>query len=69
MTDRCIKLEVNDILCATEDVTAATTDEHLIPKGSTCRYMGLDVDGDFTVMVHNKRVVCFKEDLDHFDIR
>ena len=67
-TDKCLKLEANDKLIATKEVTAATNDACIIPMSSTCRFLGWDTDGDFELMLHGAMIVCFKEDLDHFNI-
>ena len=67
-TDQCYKLEVNDRIVATDTVNAATTDEHVIMKGTECVFLGKDADGDVILRERWKNVVIFHDDLEHFDI-
>ena len=61
-------LEIGDTLKAVADVTDATHEANVIPRGSTCRFSGFDDEGDILICLDSqedsdKNTVVFFEDL------
>ena len=66
MEGACIKLEVDDILEAKIDTEDCFEPRQLIPRGSLCRYLGRDNDGDVEIALFgHQRLVLFLEELDN----
>ena len=70
-TDNCHKLEIGDTVVACANITDATKQFNIIPKGAICVYDGLDSDGDinFTLIENGLSTVVFKNDLIAFTLR
>ncbi len=61
--ERCYKLEVSDWLDVTKDIWDALSAPSMISKGTRCRFLGWDSDGDVRVHVNGKTHIIFRHDL------
>ena len=71
--DSLYHLEAGDWLMAIDDVIAATECETPVPRGSRCKLLGWDKDGDAIVSFRLasgacKRIVIFAQDLDKLSL-
>ena len=62
-TDQCYKLEPADNTIVTKDITVATDDETRLQKGTQCKFLGWDSEGDVLLQEDFRCFVVFREDL------
>ena len=67
-SDACARLEVNDRLDVLEDIEDAMENSSLISKGTKCKFLGWDYDGDVAIFVNGARHIIFMQDLDKLSL-
>ena len=64
----CYLLEVGDALEAMDDIEDAFGSPDRILRGTRCRFLGQDSDGDFRLQVGGRRTTVFQSDLEYLDL-
>ena len=64
----CCLLEAGDTLEALDDIVDAFGDPDQISKGTRCRFLGQESDGDFRLHVGGRRTTVFLSDLESLDL-
>ena len=59
---------MGDTLEALDDIEDAFGNPVRILKGTRCRFLGKDSDGDFRLQVGGRRTTVFHSDLDRLDL-